>query len=464
MLFKMMIIRPNWSICLLTLMFFLACGKVGAAPQLMLEGDDELGEVYQFSTTEAVIQATNLSDQPIEIQGVDQSDRSGIRILDKQPVLVRPRSTQTIKVAVNPSNRIGTVHLDAQLLTAPALSKPAIVTFNAFVESILEEGRAIVDFGVVDSGTEHIETFRLVSDRDADLRATQVDEVGEGFAARIVDEGRAIEIRVRSDVGWGTHLEYVKVHLNSALQPELWVRLMADVHGAIVPSINPVDFSVVRQGSGAEEAVMLERKSDANVEIEEVQVEGAQLSSSVSACPQRKGCAVVKFRLGNEQPSGQIYAKARVRFRNESEVLPIGIRGLVLGKDQRVIDLTARLKDNVTTAAPTRISEELKSATAADPAASVAPSGAGPLLKWTVANEAGIYGYGIYRGTSKEGPLLRVNRNIVRVGDTNVGKSSNYQWRDNSAHTGVVYWYYVGMIYNDGRKERLTPLAEVTAK
>jgi hypothetical protein len=72
----------------------------------------------------------------------------------------------------------------------------------------------------------------------------------------------------------------------------------------------------------------------------------------------------------------------------------------------------------------------------AQPTQMKTPEGAGPLLKWQVANEYDIYGYEIYRSDSENGNFHRISDKIIErlEGDQEVG--SSYQWRDNTAATG----------------------------
>ena len=95
----------------------------------------------------------------------------------------------------------------------------------------------------------------------------------------------------------------------------------------------------------------------------------------------------------------------------------------------------------------------------------VDPPGQGPLLKWQVSNENNMYGYLIYRGDGENGPFLRVNKDIVRVGDNKGdGVTSTYAWRDDSATAGKTYWYYIGMLNRDGTKQQLSGPQQVKAK
>ena len=109
--------------------------------------------------------------------------------------------------------------------------------------------------------------------------------------------------------------------------------------------------------------------------------------------------------------------------------------------------------------------DEIKAATSETVAPqTVAPAGRGPLLKWSVSYEGGVYGYIVYRSDDERGRFIRVNSSIIKAAGSEGSKSVDYQWRDNSAEAGKSYWYYVGLIYSDGHKSKLTDPQKVVAK
>ena len=437
-----------------------------AAQEVSSQDPPDIGEIYQFSGTDAEVGVINNSDHAITVTGVDDPANS---LTLKHPVEIGPHHVQALPIQVNAMNRLGVVHLGGQLTTIPPLTEPVIVGVNAFVNSVLEEVRPVVDFGIVESGVAKTETFRPVSEQPEPFRLVKVDSVGKGFSAKIVEDGKALSVTVEPNARWGTNFDFVKVKTNSAVQKELWVRLKANVHGAVVASVDPVDFSMVRQGSGEEQVILLEAKSQASIDVESVQMEGVKLSYAVEACPQRVGCARLKLKLDDTQPTGQIFGKAWVKFKNEKNLLPIDVRGLVVAKDQRIIDIPAKQTSDAQDAggqvAKGNLLEEIKAATSETVAPPVAiPAGKGPLLQWTVSYEGGLFGYTVYRSAEKDGRFVRVNSSIIKAADSGHNKTSDYQWRDNSAESGKSYWYYVGLIYNDGHKSKLTEPQKVVAK
>jgi hypothetical protein len=83
------------------------------------------------------------------------------------------------------------------------------------------------------------------------------------------------------------------------------------------------------------------------------------------------------------------------------------------------------------------------------------PAGDGPLIKWSVDYDDVVFAYAVYRSKSESGPFVRVNKSLIPA-NTKENSGTPYQWRDTSAVPGETYWYYIGMMYRDGKKEILS--------
>ena len=444
------------------LLLLLASDFVHAADLTQLPDVPDLGEVYQFSVIETEVGLVNNSSHVITVQGID--DPTGSISLG-HTVILQPGQTQAVPLTVHVNNRIGAIRFDAKLLTSPP--SEGIVAVNAFVMSVLDTVRPIIDFGVMDAGSKNPQTFSLVSHEIDGLKVTAINYVAPGFDADVLPGGTGLVVSARPDLGWGTHLDYVKVGIDSSAQHEIWIRVKADVRGEIQPSENPVDFSVVRRGEVAEKTVRLQSRSKQKLEVDSIEMDGVRVSHEVKTCPGQRsdGCLDLVLRLDNQQPLGQIFGSITVAFKQERNRLPIGVRGLVISSDQKIIDLNKTSALNTSSVPVRKIQDQLKALTGtAAPGAAVEPPGRGPLLKWAVGNENGLYGYAVYRSTSETDGFSRINHALVRASNGGDNVSSNYQWRDNSAEPGKAYWYYIGAVYNDGHKQQLTGPQKVVAK
>jgi hypothetical protein len=89
------------------------------------------------------------------------------------------------------------------------------------------------------------------------------------------------------------------------------------------------------------------------------------------------------------------------------------------------------------------------------------PPGTGPLLKWSTATEDSVHGYQIFRSDSADGPFVLQNAKTLLV---HPDTGSIYQWRDPNAESGKAYWYYIGVVYKNGKKENLSSPQRTVAK
>jgi hypothetical protein len=84
------------------------------------------------------------------------------------------------------------------------------------------------------------------------------------------------------------------------------------------------------------------------------------------------------------------------------------------------------------------------------------------MLHWVLAKDLGVYGYAVYRSDSENGPFVRVNSELVKSDST--GEGGSYAWHDGTAVSGHTYWYYIGMVGQNGIKSRLTDPQKAVAK
>lgn len=79
-------------------------------------------------------------------------------------------------------------------------------------------------------------------------------------------------------------------------------------------------------------------------------------------------------------------------------------------------------------------------------------------LSWKVTDEKGVFGYIIYRAERREGPFLRVSPAIIRKppAEPATTTAGTYRYADNSVQPGLVYYYFIDVISEGGRKQRLS--------
>jgi hypothetical protein len=98
----------------------------------------------------------------------------------------------------------------------------------------------------------------------------------------------------------------------------------------------------------------------------------------------------------------------------------------------------------------------------APPAVAVEPA-ARPqaTLEWKAAKEEGVYGYVVYRATAREGPYLRVGREIVHV-SRELGEVHSYRFVDATVDAGKTYFFYLDKVATTGEKTRFSGVVSKT--
>jgi hypothetical protein len=156
----------------------------------------------------------------------------------------------------------------------------------------------------------------------------------------------------------------------------------------------------------------------------------------------------------------------------EPEPLPLLCSALVIGADTEVRDLgevssgdTARVSSAGDSYKVSRQEGARAAATASEDGETVAePPPTDPRkarVKWTVVDEEGIYGYIVYRSERREGPFVRVNRDLIRSAGAGAGRH-DYHFDDAEVLPGTTYYYFVDLVGTNGHRRRLTGVAAKT--
>ena len=441
----------------------------GVFAQATFEAQD-VGEIYQTNTGHSTILFNNIGDKPVKILSVTPATVED-KIGDfKLPATVAPKTSVNIPVLVFDGMESGHNNHLFKIETDIAKHPSFTVPVHLFSLSVLDDPKPRADLGTVNVNTAPpVKTVILSSREVPDFRITGIVATPDFATARIEPDGKTVSITGKADAAWGSHDGYVKVALNSNVQPQAWIQVTADVHGAVIPSSDPVDMGVFHN-TKLPFVVQLKSRDGKPVRLGKVELDGFRGQLSKEPCVgSAAGCAQIGIKVSDQQSAGVLRGKLLVDLPDFHRQLPIRIGGIYMPESIKVHSLNEAMEKNskASTEAP---SLDLKSALqkstqarAATPPAD--PPGHGPLLKWQVSNENNVYGYLVYRGDAENGPFLRVNKDIVHVdGDKGDGVTSTYSWRDNSATAGKTYWYYVGLLNRDGTKQQLSGPQEVKAK
>lgn len=448
------------SLCLLT---------TSAFAQVSFEAQD-IGEIYQTNTGHSTILFTNAGDKPVKIFAVAPAyDKDGVGQF-KLPATVAPKTSVNIPVTVFSGMDAGDhrhiFNIDTDMAKRPRVQ--ALV--HLFGLSVLDDPEPKVELGTINSNAVSVAKTVTLSSREVpDFHIARIVEAPDFATAKILPDGRTVSIAGNPAASWGRHDGFVKVALNSTVQPQAWIAVTADVHGDVIPSANPVEMGVFRT-TKLPIVVQLKSRDGKPVKLGKVSIEGIKATLTKEACVGgAAGCAQISVKVADDQPGGRVQGKLLVELPDFHRQLPIDMGGLYLPESVKVHSLDEAMQKNSKSssaeAPPLDLKSALQKSTEVAPLPVADPPGHGPLLKWQVSNENNVYGYLVYRGDAENGPFLRVDKDIVRV---EAGKGDNittsYAWRDDSATAGKTYWYYIGMLYRDGSKQQLSGPQPVKAK
>ena len=436
--------------------------------QFTIEAQD-VGEIYQVATGHTTIVFNNTGSTPVKILSVATLDAADGVGDFRFPSTIAPRTSVNIPVTIfsgmdaGDRNHLFRVELDdGKHATAGA-------KVHLFGLSVLDDPRPALDLGTVNIGATAPEKKINLSSREVpDFRILRIIETPDFVKAKILPDGRSLAVTGSPSAGWGLHVGYVKVALNSAKQPAAWIEVKADVHGEVIPSANPVEMGIFHT-TKLPFVVQLKSRDGKPVKVGKVKLEGFGGQVTNEPCVGTvAGCAQLSVKVADDQGIGVLRGKLLVDLPDYHRQLPVNIGGLYIPASSKVQNLDETMGKNAKSSAeppPLDLKSALEKSTQVAPPPAADPPGHGPLLKWQVSNENNMYGYLIYRGDSENGPFLRVNKDIVHVGpDKGDGVTSSYAWRDDSATAGKTYWYYIGMLKRDGTKQQLSGPQEVKAK
>jgi hypothetical protein len=429
--------------------------------------DCNFGEAYAFNRVECDVTLLNTGDMPIRVSDIraqDAGDEAKI-----SAALIAPHAKQYLSLVADTQNGSGNVRHLFHFQTDEKGHEKRLAVARGFVTSVLDDARPAFNFGVVDlSAPAKPQHLELTSHDVANFRIKKILSAPEYVDVRVGADGRSLDASVRADAPWGFRIGYIKLATNTPVQKEVWVGVQADLHGAVVASSNPFNVGLMRTGSRNEQLIRLTRPDGKSFRVGKVAVEGFKAASDVLPCvPAKPGCQLLKLTIADDQTLGTIKGDVDVAFPDDDKSMRIAVWGLLIDKDTQIEKLdSADLASGAgaTSAAGSKvdIKNAIKEVVAA--AEEADPPGKGPLLKWTVANEDLIHGYQIFRGPEEAGPFLLLTKDMLARKSTPTNPNAVYKWRDNSAEAGKTYWYYIGMVYNDGRKQQLTGPQKVVAK
>lgn len=440
-------------------------------PSPLVLHDCEFGEAYAYSQVECTARIENTADLPLSLRIEPEPPDPVVKPF---PVEVPANASVNVRLQAQLANQSGRTFKFFLISVRGSTSPAQYLQARGFVLSALDEFQPKLDFGSVDSSDEVTKRLALSSRETADFRIERVLDKPDQLDVKILPDGRSIQASIRSDAPWGVLSGGIRVAINTPRQKEAWVAVRGEVHGPVVPNWNPVSFGVL--SAGREQTVQLSelrRKDGKPLRLGAVSVEGIEGKAVAADClPASMSCRVLRLTLEEGQPPGIAVGRIIVELPQFDRSLSVDVQGLLAqpevpaGQEGGGQAYASPKPELIISQPEDPASPDASEGGAATGVRAVSPvrappPGEGPLLKWAVREEGSVHGYQVFRADSEEGPFVLLNvPTIAPHAVTDSG--STYQWRDTSARKGKTYWYYVGVVYKDGRKEKITPEMKFT--
>jgi hypothetical protein len=454
----MMSLRGAVAILLVPVLFFI----LGAPTPVLGAGsldvaDCSYGNVYKF--TKAICTATLENKGPAQLALTIESVQSGNTVAPNQLTLA-PHARANVVLHVSIGDVTGPLAWTYRINGAGA--EPHFVRATGFISSVLDVAHPAIDFGLIDSThASATQTFPLTSSVDSKLRAVRIISQPSSVHARIGDNAKSLIVDVAADAPWGPLDGIVKIALESELQKEAWVEIKGSIAGDVGPEQNPYWIGEITWQPEIELSVPLIDSNGRDFTIGAVTSDDLTATYDSQPCsPARAGCKNLLIHLSNTKLSGLFRGQFNVTLPDRKKHLKLAIWG-VLGERPKPGEAAVPPK---ITKIPVPMSQngDLVSVT---PPLKVQPDppGTGPLLKWTIGEQASVHGYQIFRSDLPNGPFQLMEPKVIPKIDNGKG-SVAYRWRDTSAVKGRTYWYYIAVLYTSGDRRPLSAPQETVAK
>lgn len=438
-------------------------------PTRLVTDDCRFGDVYAFNPAQCQMEVRNLGDKPIRLSAF-VPEKGGDDTIEPREVVVAAHAHAYLTAKLAIGNENANVRHVFRFHSDEAGHEERVITARGFVMTVLDQ-RPLLDFGVVDlAHPVKPETVPLGSHDVADFRIEKIVSVPAWLDVVLADDGRSLRATVRQDAQWGFHIDQIKLATNSTLQSQVWVGVQADIHGKVIPASNPVNFGLMRAGNHNEQLIRLTSTDDKAFSVGKMETDGFKGQATAQDCvPAQAGCKIVKLVIADDQPLGSVKGNLWVELPQYKQRMPIAVWGMLIAKQTEIdkVDIADLMKKSDKSGASSapgnsglNLNAQLKNAI--NTAEAVDPPGDGPLLKWSVVNEEVLHGFQIFRGDSADGPFLLLNKSAIPAQRT--PGAGAHAWRDDSAVPGKTYWYYIGIVYNNGDKQQLTGPSKVLAK
>lgn len=427
----------------------------------------ELGEHYQFEKAECNIELKNHGDRAIRIFEVSASNPNDS--IEATTVLVPPHGSAYLKVRISLENSLGITRRYFRLKSNEPGNLNRTAEVRGFTMSVLDDPKPVIDFGTASiTGDMPSRSITFSSRERKDFRIIGVLASPDYLETKLSNDGRTLQATLKPSAPWGVRdkMDYVKMRVNTERQSEIWVPIKMDVHGEVIPDINPFTFGLAHVGDKNEFTVRIRNAHGKDFRVGDVKVENIKGRVKVDACtPISPECKLIRFELSDDQPTGAVSGVLDVDLPEYKKTLPIRVSGFLIKKDTVIKDIDEQevlpTPDNSTGSTSSSevagksldVVKALKQSVD-EPEAPTSPEN-GPTLRWKVDDSELTYGFVVSRGEAQAGPFVRVSNSTIPARTSARGVSS-YYWQDITAKKASTYWYVIEMIEKTGLKKPLS--------
>jgi|GEM_PF-3698850 len=421
------------------------------------------GEIYVFSSVECPIRIANPTPYPIDLQ-IDPYD-SGDAVVPKS-MRLPAFSVGEVMTRILVDNSEGEIkkYFNVNL----GVSEKQVVV-RGYALSALDVLRPTIAFGKVSArAKKKEEVIELTSHELESFRILGISRRPDNVDVRIGLDERSLKAGISNNSYWGLLDDYIEILINTPHQKRARIHVTGNIEGDVAPAANPFWFGVVTKGINSSFLIPLLSSRGKDFSIGEIKIEGISATAAVSACyPERPGCEGIRVWIADDQPHGVLRGKLLIGLPDSRAELSIGLLGVVKAGRENILAGSNDDIGEVESWAPSifnsieqsfamPVDENFISARNSQSRSLLDDNDRGPMLKWQVLEEGGVYGYQIFRSEKEEGPYVRLNDRTILAKNEKTATALLYKWRDGSAKIGHTYWYYVGVLYKDGRKGQLS--------
>jgi len=418
----------------------------------------DLGEAYQFGAIDHVFQVVNRGERPVRILAAQPvSTAATVRF---EPAVLPPGGEGRVSVHQPVGDKLGVATFRIKVTTDDPGGPEQKLALKVFVQSAYDPETALLAFGEVSRhdgarrdftiGTREAPALRFLGALDAP------DWIAVESLGATAEGALKVRVSLKPSAPLGSRQVAFRIRTDLPCQNDFRVELSVAIFEDVVASPAHLDLGLVRIGQEVHPAVRLVRRAGPPLEIE--RIEGALPGMTPEAGPctgtaagAGDSCREISVRYSPKELGNQT-GVLLVHLAGRSEPIPISYAVLAVAENAQVRDVASMIANGEVALPflpPPGAPKPVESAPS-EPSKKRAVS-----IRWKATKEDPVYGYLIYRAERREGPFLRLSREVVKVTDRSA-PANEYRYVDTTAEPGKTYYYYLDSVSLSGIKRRFS--------